>query len=82
MDQLKQKWQCEVHNFSVGDVEEPDLYAGMHMSDWQRTDRGKWVMDNAQEVSWHRIMCEYGYEYIISAEFKEKEYIYYKLKFE
>ena len=95
MDKLKQLWQSNadsesttsivVHTFRVSDVEDPDLYAGQPIIDWQQTEAGKWVMENAiQKPSWHRIISydTYGYMYQIRAELTPKQLIYYKLRFE
>lgn len=38
-----------VHEFSVGDVDDPDLYAAEPISKWQNSDAGQWIMANAVE---------------------------------
>ena len=72
-----------VHNFRMGDVEDPDLYAAEPLWQWQNTDMGKWVMANAvQTPSWHRSadFPNYGYSYSIKAELSPKNYTYWWLK--
>jgi hypothetical protein len=72
-----------VHNFRMGDVEDPDLYAAEPLWKWQNTDMGKWVMANAvQTPSWHRSadFPNYGYSYSIRAELSPKNYTYWWLK--
>jgi hypothetical protein len=74
-----------VHTFSVGDVEDPDLYASQPLWEWQESEKGKWVMENAIEKPiWHRQMDHmiYGYRYAITATLPKDKYIFYKLKFE
>lgn len=72
----------EVHEFSMGDVEDPDLWAEQKIANWQRTDIGKWIMTNAVEPSSHKNFYEYGWQYTITAKMTEAQYTYYKLKYE
>jgi hypothetical protein len=59
-----------VHEFSMGDVEDPDLYAAEPLYQWQQSQIGQWVMTHAVETpSWYRIpdQIHYGYRYQIRA---------------
>jgi hypothetical protein len=59
-----------VHEFSMGDVEDPDLYAAEPLLKWENSEIGQWVMDNAVETpSWYRVpdMMQWGYRYEIRA---------------
>ncbi len=61
-----------IHEFSMGDVEDPDLYAAEPLLEWEQSDIGQWVMKNAADVpTWHRMadMASYGYRYQIRARF-------------
>lgn len=61
-----------IHEFQMGDVDDPDLYAAQPLREWEESEFGQWVMKNAAEVpSWHRIadMSIYGYRYQIRAKF-------------
>ena len=74
-----------VHSFSVGDVDDPDVYAGQPIYDWQQSDAGKWIMENSiEQPSWHRHMDMniYGYRYQIRAELTPEQLTYFKLRFE
>ena len=74
-----------VHSFNIGDVEDPDLYAAIPLYDFEKSEKGKWIMENAIEKPiWHRHMDHniYGYRYIIAAKLPKDKYIFYKLKFE
>ena len=74
-----------VHNFTVSDVDDPDLYAGQPIYDWQQTEAGKWIMENAiEKPSWHRNIDynTYGYQYQIRAELTLEQITFYKLKYE
>lgn len=72
-----------VHSFNMGDVEDPDLFAGQPLNDWQISDAGKWIMEvSALTPSWHRIPKDYGWRYEIRAYLAEKDYTFFKLKYE
>jgi len=72
------------HHFSMGDVEDPDLYAAEPLWNWQQTEMGKWIMANAvpQTPTWHRYIdhTRYGYQYVIKAELSPKNYTYWWIK--
>ena len=91
MDKSKLQWQSdsnstivhEVHRFNMGDVEDSDLWAAQSLIEFEHSDKGKWVMDNSTpSASWHRIPCDYGWQYQIRAYFTPKQLTYYKLKYE
>jgi hypothetical protein len=72
-----------VHRFSMGDVEDPDLYAGQPIIEWQRSEKGAWVMEHAVESPiWHRMVdhASFGYSYVIRAKLKDIDYTFYQLK--
>ena len=72
-----------VHTFSLGDVEDPELYAAQPIWEWQQTDNGKWVMEHAVEVPvFHKHVdyVTYGYRYAITAKLKEQDAIIWALK--
>lgn len=94
MVKLKQTWPSNnvdiittnyiVHNFIVGDVDDPDIYAGQPIYDWQQSDAGKWVMANAYDKpSWHRCIDYnmYGYQYQIKAKLTPEQITFFELKF-
>ena len=65
-----------VHKFTVGDVEDPDLYAGEPLWKWQESESGKFVMENAvDQPEWHRQhnIMSFGYEYAIVAKLEKKK---------
>lgn len=72
-----------VHEFRMGDVEDPDLYAAEPIYKWQQTEAGKWIMENATEPpSWHRMhdMYNYGYQYQIRASLRPEDATWFLLK--
>jgi hypothetical protein len=59
-----------VHTFTMGDVEDPDLYAAEPLYQWQQSEIGQWVMENAVETPmWHRQAdpVSFGYRFSITA---------------
>ena len=65
-----------VHKFSIGDVEDPDLYAAEPLWKWQESEQGKFVMEHAVEVPvWHRKVDaqNYGHQYVVVAELEAKK---------
>jgi len=74
-----------VHTIRMSDVEDPDLWVGQYIHEWQQSEAGKWIMENsAPTPSWHRNhdIYNYGYEYQIRAYLTHKQLTYWKLKFE
>ena len=71
------------HEFSVGDAEDPDLYAAGPLSQWEQSEKGQWVMSHAVETPiWHRLQdyAQLSYRYRITAVLKGKDYTFWTLK--
>jgi hypothetical protein len=69
-DRIEEVREIIVHEFSLGDVEDPDLYAASPIIEWEKSPSGQWIMLHAVETpSWHRMpdMLQYGYKYQIRA---------------
>jgi hypothetical protein len=69
-DRVEEVREMVVHEFMMGDVEDPDLYAAEPLMKWQDSDAGQWIMEHAIETpSWHRIpdTMQYGYKYQVRA---------------
>jgi hypothetical protein len=73
-----------VHSFAMGDVDDPDLYAAEPLYQWQQTDAGQWVMENASDTpEWHRQVdiANFGHRYVVTAIFETKKLTEYYLRF-
>lgn len=73
-----------VHEFTMGDVEDPDLYAAGPIIDWQKSPAGEFVMAHAVEAPyWIRQIdaSSYGYKYVIMARLSGQNELFWKLKF-
>lgn len=73
-----------VHQFRIGDVDDPALYATKPIWQWQQTDAGKFVMENAVEPPWwirHVDHLWLGFEFVIVARMRESDQTFYTLKY-
>ncbi len=69
-DRVEECKEVIVHQFSMGDVEDPDLYAAQPLMEWEQSEAGQWVMKNAADTpTWYRTAdpMSYGYKYQIRA---------------
>jgi hypothetical protein len=69
-DRVEESKTVVVHEFTMGDVDDPDLYAAQPLYEWQHSEAGQWVMNNAVDTpTWHRMAdpMSYGYRYQITA---------------
>ena len=73
-----------VHEFRIGDVEDPEIYAGEPLWNWQESEAGKWVMENAVgEPYWISSLDQltWGHHFKIMARLSEQNQTYFRLKF-
>ena len=58
------------HEFSMGDVDDIDIYVAQPIYEWQQTEQGKWVMEHANNLTYHTAPDPYtfGYRITISGE--------------
>jgi hypothetical protein len=69
-DRVEEVKEVIVHQFSMGDVEDPDLYAATPLWEWEKSEQGQWVMKNACDTpTWYRLadQMQFGYKYQIKA---------------
>lgn len=45
--------KLQFHSFSLGDCEDPELYAAQPIWEWQQTEHGRWVTDHAHNLTFH-----------------------------
>jgi hypothetical protein len=73
-----------VHEFKLGDVDDPEIYAGFQIHEWQSSESGQWVMGVALEPPhWRRVhdLYEFSYRYQIVARLREPDEMFFRLKF-
>ena len=72
-----------VHEFVMGDVEDPDLYAAQPLWEFEKSEKGQWVMENALESPiWRRQIdfLSFGYRYQVAARLTEQDITYFLLR--
>ena len=72
-DRVEETKTVVVHEFTMGDVDDPDLYAAEPLWKWQQSEQGKWVMEHAVETPcWNRVAdtYNYGYKYNVTAKLR------------
>ena len=65
-----------VHKFNMSDVDDPDLYAAQPLWEWEQSEAGQFVMNNAvDKPEWRKHMDPMfmGYRYVITAELEKKK---------
>lgn len=78
-----EEWhKIRVHHFNMGDVEDPEIYAGAALWDWQQTDKGKFIMEHGKDVNYQIGIdyASYGYKCVIMCELEKKKLSEYYLK--
>ena len=71
------------HTFNISDVEDPYLYAAFPISEWQKTEHGRWCMEHAQgepEFLCIPDLVTLGYRVRISGVLTEPQITFLKLK--
>ena len=74
-----------LHQFNMSDVEDPYLYAAFPISEWQESEKGKWIMNNTEgELIFHisPAMDTLGYKVTITGNLKPESTTYYMLKYQ
>lgn len=72
-----------VHRFHLGDVEDPEIYAAGPILEFEKSEKGRWLLENSYEQLAYNIYPDYetyGYKVTIHAWLKGKHLTYYKLK--
>jgi hypothetical protein len=79
----KGRWQV-VHEFTMGDVDDPDIYAAEPLWKFQQSEKGQWVIEHSLETPIYQRVIDhvyYGYKYKISARLTEQNITYFLLKY-
>lgn len=71
-----------VHRFTMGDVEDVEIYIAQPISEWQQTEHGKWVMAHGKDPQYHinADPVSYGYQIVITAHITPKRWTEYVLR--
>lgn len=72
-----------VYEFTIGDVEDPDIMAGEPIWNWQQSAAGSWIMEHAQNTPyWIQNLdpSMWGTRYKIMARLSERDETFWRLK--
>jgi len=58
------------HTFSMGDVDDVDIYVAQPIYEWQQTPHGQWAMQHAQNLTYHTApdLHTFGYRVAITGD--------------
>lgn len=73
-----------VHEFTMGDVEDPELYAAHPLWEWQQSEQGQWVMEHAVETPYWISAADYttyGYKVKVMARLSDPDKTFWTLKY-
>ena len=65
-----------VHKFTMGDVEDPQIYIAEPLWNWENSEQGKWVVEHAEEAPYWQLYPDsswMGHKCVITAKFTEKK---------
>lgn len=83
-DTVQEIHRVVVHRFKVSsDVDDPDVYAAQPLWEWEKSDQGQFVMNNAiDKPEWqrHSNVLSFSYEYVIIAKLEKKKLSEFYLK--
>lgn len=70
-----------LYTFTLGDVEDPDLYVWPALAEWRKTSKGKWAMKHGTEIKYHIYPDDHsmGYKVKVTGLFEEKHLTYLRL---
>jgi hypothetical protein len=69
--------------FSMGDVEDPEIYCASPIWDWLQTDYGIWCKEHSQEPIAYTINIDvniYGYKCTVYGSLTEEDFTFHQLK--
>jgi len=71
------------HSFTLGDCEDPEIYAAGPLLAWESTEMGDWVMKHCTNTS-YRISSDpdsWGFKVVIYGDLSNEDATYFTLKY-
>lgn len=70
------------HEFTIGDVDDVDIYVAEPIYEWQQTDKGRWIMEHAHDIKYYTSSdpSTFGYRVSIRGDLEEKQLTEYYLR--
>lgn len=81
-DRVEERRKVLLHSFTMGDVEDVEIYMAQPIYEWQQTELGKWCMENATDLQ-YQIQTDYntmGHRVVITGILSGKKLTYFLLK--
>lgn len=75
--------KVEVHSFTIGDCDDPEIYAAHPLIEWEKTEMGQWVKDKSvTQPEFHIGPClkTFGYRVRITADLEDQDLTYFCLR--
>jgi len=71
-----------LHEFRMGDVEDPEIYCAEPIYEWQQTPEGKFCMEKGTDLEYHinADPMTFGYKVIITGRLSGKHATFWALK--
>ena len=72
------------HTFSIGDSEDPEIYAAQPIWEWQQTEKGSWVMEHGLDLAYtiQPDISSFGNKVAITGRLNQEDEVYYTLKYQ
>lgn len=71
------------HQFTLSDVEDPEIYAAQPIWQWEQTEQGQWCKEHSTSPVSYRVVADYnvwGYRVDIYGELAPADLTFYNLK--
>lgn len=70
------------HSFTLGDVDDPDIYVAQPISEWQQTEQGQWVMAHCSDprYSYSPDATSWGHRVRLYGDLSDPDAIFFQLK--
>ena len=73
-----------LHEFNMGDVDDPMLYAAFPLHDWEKSEAGAWAIKNSVGECSFAVSTDpynFGYRVTVYGDLYEHDHTYYRLKY-
>jgi hypothetical protein len=66
--------RLSLHQFTMGDVDDVEIYVAQPIYEWQQTEQGKWCMEHAENLHWLTGFdpTSFGYRITITGDLEDK----------
>ena len=70
------------HTFTMGDVDDPDIYVAQPIWEWQQTEQGQWVMAHCKDpkYTFHPDAHTWGHRVLLYGELDDQDATFWQLK--